>query len=76
MAKDFDAPVGLYVAAYPDADAARADWDAILQLADDDEIKVEGLFLAVAARTTRPTLATTSTRPATGPRWVRSGERP
>jgi uncharacterized membrane protein len=40
-----DAPVDLYVAAYQDPDAARADWDAIKQLADDDVIKVEGLIL-------------------------------
>jgi uncharacterized membrane protein len=45
MATDTDAPVDLYVAAYADADAARADWDAIKQLADDDVIKVEGLIL-------------------------------
>ena len=29
MATDTDAPVDLYVAAYLDADAARADWDVI-----------------------------------------------
>jgi uncharacterized membrane protein len=45
MATDTDAPVDLYVAAYADADAARADWDAIKHLADDDVIKVEGLIL-------------------------------
>jgi uncharacterized membrane protein len=45
MATDTDAPVDLYVAAYLDPDAARADWDAIKQLADDDVIKVEGLIL-------------------------------
>ena len=43
MAADTDAPVDLYVAAYLDPDAARADWDAIKQLAADDTIKVEGL---------------------------------
>jgi uncharacterized membrane protein len=45
MATNTDAPVDLYVAAYADADAARADWDVIKQLADDDVIKVEGLIL-------------------------------
>jgi len=45
MATVTDAPVDLYVAAYLDPDAARADWDAIKQLADDDVIKVEGLIL-------------------------------
>jgi uncharacterized membrane protein len=45
MAADSDAPVDLYVAAYADPDAARADWDAIKQLATDDVIKVDGLVL-------------------------------
>ena len=45
MARHTDEPVDLYVAAYLDPDAARADWDAIKQLADDDVIKVEGLIL-------------------------------
>jgi len=45
MATDTDAPVDLYIAAYLDPDAARDDWDAIKQLADDDVIKVEGLIL-------------------------------
>jgi uncharacterized membrane protein len=45
MATNTDAPVDLYVAAYADADAARADWDVIKQLATDDVIKVEGLIL-------------------------------
>jgi uncharacterized membrane protein len=45
MATHADVPVDLYVAAYLDPDAARADWDAIKQLADDDVIKVEGLIL-------------------------------
>ena len=35
MTSDTDAPVDLYVAAYADPDAARADWDAIKQLAED-----------------------------------------
>jgi uncharacterized membrane protein len=45
MAADADAPVDLYIAAYADPDAARADWDAIKQLATDDVIKVDGLIL-------------------------------
>ena len=45
MASDNDAPVDLYIAAYRDPDAARADWDAIKQLANDDVIKVDGLVL-------------------------------
>ena len=45
MATDKNAPVDLYVAAYLDPDAARADWDVIKQLAADDTIKVEGLVL-------------------------------
>ena len=40
-----DTPVDLYVAAYLDAGAAKEDWDALKQLADDDVIKVEGLIL-------------------------------
>jgi uncharacterized membrane protein len=45
MASDTDAPVDLYIAAYADPDAARGDWDAIKQLAEDDVIKVDGLVL-------------------------------
>ena len=45
MAAADDAPVDLYIAVYPDPDAARGDWDAIKQLANDDVIKVEGLVL-------------------------------
>ena len=45
MAANTDGPVDLYIAAYPDPDAARADWDAIKQLATDDAIKVDGLIL-------------------------------
>ena len=45
MADADDAPVDLYIAVYPDPDAARGDWDAIKQLANDDVIKVEGLVL-------------------------------
>ncbi len=40
-----DAPVDLYIAAYPDPDAARVDWDALKQLADDDVIELDGLVL-------------------------------
>ena len=40
-----DAPVDLYIAVYPDPDAARGDWDTIKQLANDDLIKVDGLIL-------------------------------
>jgi len=42
---DTKAPVDLYIAAYPDAEAAQGDWDAIKQLASDDVIKVDGLIL-------------------------------
>jgi uncharacterized membrane protein len=45
MATDTDAPVDLYIATYQDPDAARADWDALKQLADDDVIEVDGLVL-------------------------------
>lgn len=45
MASDNDAPVDLYIAVYQDPDAARADWDTIKQLADDEVIKVDGLVL-------------------------------
>ena len=45
MAAADDAPVDLYIAVYPDPDAARGDWDAIKQLANDDVIKVDGLVL-------------------------------
>jgi uncharacterized membrane protein len=45
MAPGSDSPVDLYVAAYADANAAQADWDAIKQLADDKEIVVDGLVL-------------------------------
>jgi uncharacterized membrane protein len=40
-----DAPIDLYIAAYPDPDAARGDWDTMKQLAKDDVIKVDGLVL-------------------------------
>ena len=45
MASTSAPPVDLYIAAYPDPDAAREDWDTIKQLANDDMIKVEGLIL-------------------------------
>ena len=45
MASGSDTPVDLYIAAYSDQDAARGDWDAIKQLANDDVIKVDGLIL-------------------------------
>jgi uncharacterized membrane protein len=40
-----DAPVDLYIATYPDPDAARGDWDMMKQLAKDDTIKVDGMIL-------------------------------
>jgi len=45
MAPSSDSPVDLYVAAYSDANAAQADWDAIKELADDGVITVDGLVL-------------------------------
>jgi uncharacterized membrane protein len=45
MASATDAPIDLYIAAYPDPDAARGDWDTIKELAKDDTIKVDGLIL-------------------------------
>ena len=45
MASATNAPVDLYIATYPDPDAARGDWDTIKQLAKDDVIKVDGLVL-------------------------------
>ena len=45
MASRSDAPVDRYVVAYDDPDAARGDWDAVKQLAQDDVIKVDGLIL-------------------------------
>ena len=45
MAAASDAPVDLYIAVYADPDAARDDWDAIKQLAEDGEIKIDGLVL-------------------------------
>jgi uncharacterized membrane protein len=45
MSADPAAPVDLYIAAYADPDAARGDWDAIKQLAEDDVIEVDGLIL-------------------------------
>ncbi len=40
-----DAPVDLYIAAYDDPEAARADWDAIKKLAGENVIAVEALML-------------------------------
>ena len=45
MASATEAPVDLYIATYPDPDAARGDWDTIKELAKDDTIKVDGLIL-------------------------------
>ncbi|MFG1813620.1 DUF1269 domain-containing protein [Kribbella sp. NPDC049174] len=45
MGSDSNAPVDLYIAAYPDAEAARGDWDALKQAASDDVITVDGLVL-------------------------------
>ena len=45
MASNDDNPVDLYIAAYSDAGAAQADWDAIKQLAKDKAIMVDGLVL-------------------------------
>ena len=45
MASASDAPVDLYIAAYDDPNAARADWDTIKQATKDDLIKVDGLIL-------------------------------
>jgi len=45
MTSATNAPVDLYIATYPDPDAARGDWDTIKQLAKDDVIKVDGLVL-------------------------------
>ena len=45
MASPTEAPVDLYVAAYADPDAAKSDWDAIKELANNDTIKVDGLVL-------------------------------
>jgi uncharacterized membrane protein len=45
MASETDVPVDLYIAAYSDAGAAKADWDALKALARDDVIKVKGMVL-------------------------------
>jgi uncharacterized membrane protein len=45
MGSDSKAPIDLYIAAYPSAEGARADWDGVKQLAEDDVIKVVGLIL-------------------------------
>jgi uncharacterized membrane protein len=45
MTSDSDTPVDLYIAAYADPDAAKADWDDIKELAKDGTITVDGLVL-------------------------------
>jgi uncharacterized membrane protein len=45
MSSDTDTPVDLYIATYPDPDAAKGDWEAIKQLAADDVVTVKGLIL-------------------------------
>jgi len=45
MTGESDLPVGLYVAAYSDSDAARADWADIHELACKEVITVEALVL-------------------------------
>jgi len=45
MDTNIDAPVDLYIATYPDPDAAKVDWDVIKQMANDDMIDVDGLIL-------------------------------
>jgi uncharacterized membrane protein len=45
MASTSAPPIDLYIAAYPDPDAAREDWNTLKQLAKDDMIKVDGLIL-------------------------------
>ena len=45
MSPAANAPVDLYIATYPNPDAARGDWKTIKQLAKDDVIKVDGLVL-------------------------------
>jgi uncharacterized membrane protein len=45
MTSESDIPVGLYVAAYSDPDAAQADWEDIKELAQEKVITVEALVL-------------------------------
>ena len=45
MASETDVPLDLYIAAYDDENAAKADWDAVKALARDDVIKVKGMVL-------------------------------
>ena len=45
MAPAGDVPVDLYIAVYSDENAARADWDGIKQLTQDDVITLDGLVL-------------------------------
>ena len=72
MGSSTDAPVELYVAAYDDPDAARGDWDAIKQLAQDDVIKATGSSSSAAAPMARSTSTTTSTKPARAPACCRT----
>jgi len=45
MASGTDVPLDLYIAAYDDENAAKADWDAVKALARDDVITVKGMVL-------------------------------
>ena len=45
MGSETDVPLDLYIAAYDDEGAARADWDALKAIARDDVIKVKGMVL-------------------------------
>jgi uncharacterized membrane protein len=45
MGSETDVPLDLYIAAYDDEGAAKADWDAVKALARDDVIKVKGMVL-------------------------------
>jgi uncharacterized membrane protein len=45
MTSERDTPVALYIAAYSDPDAARADWDDLKELAKQKVITVEALLL-------------------------------
>jgi uncharacterized membrane protein len=45
MTSESDIPVGLYIAAYADPDAAQQDWDAIKELAKEKVIAVDALVL-------------------------------
>ena len=75
MASGTDAPVDLYVAAYDDPDAARGDWDAIKDLAEDDVIKVDGLVLVSRRDDGKITVDDDFTKPARAPAGARSEAR-